>query len=154
MYLVLTSSSTTPNCLLVLVLLCIMARQRIRARCGYTSPSSQRCTTMVPVANAIHFPRYGRFPFYCPRHQKTLLSPTDLVIRKPHATHTVKFRCQNAAEDVVYVLTHSLAFIPPSLEDRTSLVIRSTMSSALRKTDKSGFIYALELYGEYRIYRL
>ena len=54
----------------------------------------------------------------------------------------------------MYVLTHSSAFIPPSLEDRTSLVIRSTMSSALRKTDKSGFIYALELYGEYRIYRL
>ena len=109
---------------------------------------------MVPVANAIRFPRYGRFPFYCPRHQKSLLSPTDLVIRKPRATRTVKFRCQNAGEDVMYVLTHSSAFIPPSLEDRTSLVIRSTMSSALRKTDKSGFIYALELYGEYRIYRL
>ena len=131
-----------------------MARQRLRARCSYISPSSRRCTTMVPLANAIRFPRYSRFPFYCPHHQNTLLSPTDLVIRKPGATRTVKFGCQNVIESVVYVLTLSSAFVPPSLEDRTRLVLRSTMSSALLKSDKSGFIYALELYGEYRAYRM
>lgn len=147
-------SWTPQNCSPVLVLLRIMARRPLRTRCSYTSPSSHRCTTMVPLADAIRFTRASRFPFYCPRHQKTLLSPTDLVIRKPPATRTVKFGCQNTVDGVVYVLTRSLAFVPPSLEDRTRLVLRCTMSSALLDSDKSGFIYALELYGEFRVYRV
>ena len=64
-----------PRRSLVLLLLCLaMARRPVHARCKYVAPSGKRCSTLVPLAGALRIPRGGSLPFFCPHHQRNLLS--------------------------------------------------------------------------------
>lgn len=84
-----------------------------RTHCKYAGPSSPRCPALVPVANAIRYTRCGRFPFFCPPHQKVKLLAKKLVLRRLGATHTFSFSCQTYHAAMVYfILTSSSAFIP------------------------------------------
>ncbi|KAI1786179.1 hypothetical protein LXA43DRAFT_898469 [Ganoderma leucocontextum] len=98
-----------------------MARRRHHARCT-------RCKTLVPIANALPFPRGGRLPFYCSAHQDEILSEKTFR-RSKHAAHTIYFK----------------TFIPAHLEPRTQILLRHFMHSTPAKSDGPGYIYALEL---------
>ncbi|KAI1789211.1 hypothetical protein LXA43DRAFT_893348 [Ganoderma leucocontextum] len=88
-----------------------------------TPSSGSRCKALVPLANALHFPRGGGLPFYCDAHQEEILAQKPML--------TVPFR----------------AFIPQSLELRTQVVLRHLMRKTMSDFDGPGYIYALELIG-------
>ncbi|KAI1786477.1 hypothetical protein LXA43DRAFT_897882, partial [Ganoderma leucocontextum] len=86
------------------------------------------CKTLVPIVNALPFPRGGHLPFRCNAHQDEIL--LEKTFRCPtHPAHTICFK----------------TFIPARLEPRTQVLLRHFMHSTPAKSDGPGYIYALEL---------
>ena len=118
-----------------------MARQRLHARCHKTNQSGARCKVLVPVGNALRFPRGRKLPFYCDAHQAEILADNAKLgtCSRVEKQHRLRF---------LVVTNCNLALIPRNLEPRTQVVLRHLADKPVADSDTAGYIYALELMGK------
>ena len=124
-----------------------MARRRLRARCKYTSPRGAACSTLVPLANFIRYPREGKSPHYCASHEATVLARKSTYMAHMNVSSPVLYSSTYYFNPTIFFSDRYVAFIPSYLEKRSQLVLRYLMAQPPRGSDIQGFIYALELAG-------
>ena len=129
-----------------------MARHRLRARCKYISPCGAACSTLVPLANNLRYPRDGNGSHYCASHEATVLARKSAYMAHTNVSSPILYSSTFLFHSTHFPSNSYVAFIPPHLEKRSQLVLRNLIAQPPRGSDIQGFIYALELAGVYIVF--